>query len=269
MLLDIAQLARSTFYYHCSKETKPDKYEKEKEDILRIFRDENKCRRGYRTITKELNKCYTINHKTVARLMNEMGLFCMVRAKRYSSYAGVIGEIAPNLLNREFEASEPNKKWVTDVTEFNIFGQKLYLSTILDLFNREIISYTIAPRPRLSLVTNMLDNAISNLPYQYGELMIHSDQGWHYQSKQYRRKLKAKGITQSMSRKATCLDNAVIENFFGILKTELLYIQEFNSIEHFISELHNYIYYYNNRRIKAKFNYMSPVDYRTVFMQIA
>lgn len=233
-----------------------------KKEIIRIFRDENKCRRGYRTVTDELSKTCTINHKTVQRLMKDMGLYCMVRAKKYHSYKGDVGKIAPNLLNRNFAASKPNEKWVTDVTEFHLFGQKLYLSTILDLYNREIVSYTIAPRPRFSLVINMLDKAIEKLPEQH-ELILHSDQGWQYQMKQYQQRLKSNGIKQSMSRKGNCLDNAVIENFFGILKTELLYIQEFDSMEHFIKELHDYMYYYNYRRTKPKLKGMSPVDYRT------
>ena len=115
------------------------------------------------------------------------------------------------------------------------------------------------------MVLNMLDEAVGKLPHQASNLMLHSDQGWQYQMKKYQNKLKANKITQSMSRKATCLDNAVMENFFGILKTELLYIQEFNSIEHFIKELHEYIYYYNNLRTKKKYMSMSPIAYRTKF----
>jgi transposase InsO family protein len=194
--------------------------------------------------------------------MKEMGLFCMVRMKKYRSYKGDIGKVAPNLLNRDFHASKPNEKWVTDVTEFSLFGQKLYLSPILDLYNSEIISYTLSPSPRFSAVMSMLDEAIAKLPKEH-DLILHSDQGWQYQMKAYQRKLAANGISQSMSRKGNCLDNAVMENFFGILKTELLYIQQFNSIEHFIRELHEYIYYYNHRRTKQKLKGMSPVDYRT------
>ena len=265
MLLIIAKLAHSTYYYQVSQFDKPDKYADVKVDILSIFRDENKCRRGYRVITEELKKTRLINHKTVLILMREMGIYCMVRAKKYSSYKGKIGLVAPNLLNREFDAEHPNEKWVTDVTEFHLFGQKLYLSAILDLYNREIKSYTICHRPRMSMVLNMLDEAVGKLPHQASNLMLHSDQGWQYQMKKYQNKLKANKITQSMSRKATCLDNAVMENFFGILKTELLYIQEFNSIEHFIKELHEYIYYYNNLRTKKKYMSMSPIAYRTKF----
>jgi len=200
--------------------------------------------------------------------MKEMGLYCMVRAKKYRSYKGDVGKVAPNLLNRDFQTDKQNEKWVTDVTEFSLFGQKLYLSPILDLYNSEIVSYTISPSPRMSMVMNMLDDAISKLPKEHS-LILHSDQGWQYQMKNYQRKLVANGIQQSMSRKGNCLDNAVMENFFGILKSELLYLQQFDSMEHFISELHDYIHYYNYRRTKQKLKGMSPVDYRTHSTMVA
>ena len=212
-------------------------------------------------MTIELRKNRIINHKTVQRLMKEMGLYCMVRMKRYHSYKGDVGKVAPNLLNRNFQADQLNEKWVTDVTEFSLFGKKLYLSTILDLYNSEIVSYTICPHPRISMVMNMLENAIEKLPEQHN-LILHSDQGWQYQMKNYQHKLTTHKIRQSMSRKGNCLDNAVMENFFGILKSELLYIQEFESMEHFVQELHDYIYYYNYRRIKQKLKGLSPVQYR-------
>ncbi len=219
-------------------------------------------------MTIELRKKQIINHKTVQRLMKEMGLYCMVRMKKYHSYKGDVGKVAPNLLNRNFHAECSNKKWATDVTEFSLFGQKLYLSAILDLYNSEIVSYSVCPRPRMSMVMNMLDNAIEKLPDQH-DLILHSDQGWQYQMKKYQHKLVTNGIRQSMSRKGNCLDNAVMENFFGILKSELLYIQEFDSMEHFIQELHDYIHYYNYRRIKNKLKGMSPIEYRTHSSMVA
>ena len=200
--------------------------------------------------------------------MKQMGLYCMVRAKKYNSFGGKVGEIAPNLLDRDFEANMPNEKWVTDVTEFHLLGKKIYLSPILDLYNSEIVSYTISERPRMSMALNMLDAALEKLPEEHN-LMIHSDQGWHYQMKIYQNKLKSRNIKQSMSRRGNCLDNSVMENFFGILKTELIYIREFDSMEEFIKELHEYIYYYNNKRIKAKLEKMSPVEYRTHYLGAA
>jgi len=254
-------MARSTFYYHL-KRSGHDKYAEHKEILLRIYH-ENKGRYGYRRLTVEMNKQgYTINHKTVLKLMHQCGVKCQVRIKKYRSYKGESGRIAPDLLKRDFTARKPNQKWATDVTEFSLFGQKLYLSPIMDLYNREIISYNISDRPTFYQTMRMLDDAIRELP-DGTNLILHSDQGWQYQMKQYQFRLRQKGIRQSMSRKGNCLDNAVMENFFGLLKSELLYLQKFTSVDHFRQELEEYIDYYNNKRIKAALNNMSPVLYRT------
>ena len=193
--------------------------------------------------------------------MKALGLICRARMKKYRSYKGNVGKIAPNLLNRDFHADKPNQKWVTDVTEFSLFGEKLYLSTILDLHSSNLVSYTISDRPVLSMVTTMLDKAFAKIP-DGTDLILHSDQRWQYQHKQYQRMLREKGIRQSMSRKGNCPDNAVIENFFGLLKSELLYLQEFQSMEHFKQELVEYLDYYNNRRIKAKLKGLPPAIHR-------
>ena len=238
-----------------------DKYGREKAEIAAIFH-ENKGRYGYRRITIALrSRGICLNHKTVQRLMKELGLICRVRMKKYRSYKGEVGKTAPNLLNRDFFAERPNQKWATDVTEFSLFGRKLYLSPILDLHNGYLVSYTISERPVLSMVTSMLGKAFETIP-DGTELILHSDQGWHYQHKQYQRMLKSKGIRQSMSRKGNCLDNAVMENFFGLLKSELLYLRTFQSLDEFCQELIAYLEYYNHNRIKEKLNGLSPVQYR-------
>lgn len=247
---------------------RPDKYAGVKEAIQEIFH-QHKGRYGHRNIKKELDKKGFIHDpKTVLKLMNQLGIKCQVRMKKYKSYRGNVGKVAPNVLNRDFKAEKPNQKWVTDVTEFSLFGQKLYLSPILDLFNSEVISYTVKFRPTFDLIGDMLEQALEVLNPE-DKLILHSDQGWHYQMAKYQNTLKDRNITQSMSRKGNCLDNAVIENFFGILKTELLYLQEFESIDHFIEELHDYIYYYNNIRMKTKLKDLSPVVYRSQVQQAA
>ena len=257
----MAQLARSTYYYHEKRLTRADKYAEAKEALAVIYH-ENKGRYGYRRITAELrHRGFPLNHKTVQRLMKALGLVCRVRMKKYHSYKGEVGKIAPNLLERNFEVEKPNQKWVTDVTEFSLLGQKLYLSPILDLCSRDIVSYSISDKPVLSMVTEMLDKAFARIP-DGTNLILHSDQGWQYQHKQYQRMLKAKGIQQSMSRRGNCLDNAVIENFFGLLKSELLYLQKFESMEHFKKELVDYLDYYNNRRSKAKLKGLPPAIHR-------
>ncbi len=268
LLLEIAQLPRATFYYHLKRMQKADKYAQEKTEIAAIYH-ENKGRYGYRRITMVLrSRGFLLNHKTVQRLMRELGLVCRVRIKKYRSYKGEVGKIAPNLLNRDFHAEKPNLKWVTDVTEFSLFGQKLYLSPILDLHNGYLVTYTISERPVLNMVTSMLNKAFESIP-DGTDLILHSDQGWQYQHKAYQQMLREKGIRQSMSRKGNCLDNAVMENFFGLLKSELLYLQEFESMEHFKQELVDYLEYYNNRRIKTKLKGLPPALHRQQALSVA
>ena len=194
--------------------------------------------------------------------MEEEGLTSKVRMKKYRSYRGQVGKIAPNIIDRDFKADRPNQKWTTDITEFALFGKKLYLSPILDMFNGEIVSYDISTAPALPQVMNMLEKAFAKVKETKG-IIFHSDQGWQYQHTYYQKTLKNHGIIQSMSRKGNCLDNSVMENFFGLLKSELLYLQEFKSLEDFEKKLYEYIYYYNNKRIKLKLKGMSPVEYRT------
>ena len=267
-LIKLANIKRSTYYYWIKNANRADKYAEIKPIISSIFH-EHKGRYGYRRITLELrNRGYQINHKTIQSLMKELGLKSLVRMKKYRSYKGNVGKIASNILKRDFTATRPNEKWVTDITEFHLFGEKLYLSPVLDLFNGEIIAYNMEKRPVYPLVSKMLKQAFTRL--SEGEFpILHSDQGWHYQMNPYAQALKEHGITQSMSRKGNCLDNAVMENFFGLLKSELLYLQEFESMEHFKRELEQYIDYYNHNRIKAKLKGLSPVQYRNHAQQVA
>ena len=262
-------MARSTFYYWLKVIQSRDKYLEEK-DIIKYIYTKNKGIYGYRRITIELRKFdYTLNHKTVQRLMQEMGLKSKIRVKKYKSYrGGDESRVAPNILNRQFNASKPNEKWVTDITEFKLFGKKFYLSPILDLFNGEIISYEIRSSSAFDLVLETVKKALKR-KNEEDVLMLHSDQGWHYRMEGYREILKKNNIIQSMSRKANCWDNSVMENFFGHLKSELFYLQKFKSIEHFISELEKYIDYWNNRRVKVNLNGLSPVQYRTQFQLCA
>lgn len=261
-LVAYAEIPRSTFYDIAKKLDLSDPDADLKAEIQAIY-DEHEGRYGYRRIRDELaNRGQKVNHKKVQRIMKELALKCIVRMKKYKSYKGTVGKIAPNILDRNFTAEAPNEKWVTDITEFKLFGEKLYLSPILDLFNGEIITFTIGSRPTYSLVSEMLEKALERLPEEH-QLLMHSDQGWHYQMKQYRHALESRGIVQSMSRKGNCYDNSVMENFFGIMKSEFLYLKEFESVEQFKLELENYITYYNTKRIKAKLKGMSPIQYRT------
>lgn len=209
-----------------------------------------------------------INHKVVQRLMQELGLKSVVRPKKYRSYRSENHVKVPNLLNREFTADGPNQKWTTDVTEFKVKGEKLYLSPVMDLYNGEIVAYELKKRPDYPLVGRMLDKALKTLDGKQAPL-LHSDQGWHYKMPAYRKKLATKGIKQSMSRKGNCLDNAAMESFFATLKTELFYTRKFSSIWDLGFEVYRYINYYNLTRIKSRLNGLSPVQYRTRAMELA
>ena len=246
--------------------SKVNKDEKNKDIIAKIKEIFNfhKGRYGYRRITLELhNQGYIINHKKVYRIMVKFNLVPIVRRKRkYSSYKGTVGKIANNLIDRKFDADKPNNKWYTDVTEFKLNGEKIYLSPILDGYNQEVISYNISKSPNLEQINDMLNKAFIDKSLK--GLIFHSDQGWQYQHQSYQKKLKDKKIKQSMSRKGNSMDNGLMENFFGILKTEMFYDQEYkyNSIDDLIKAINEYIYYYNYDRIKAKLKGLSPVQFR-------
>lgn len=263
-VLKITQMKRSTFYYQLQQLAVTDKYAEIKQHIKAIY-DQHKGRYGYRRITTELkNLGIQINHKAVQSLMDVLKLKSLVRPKKYCSYKGEEGKKAKNILKRNFKASAPNKKWVTDITEFKVKGEKLYLSPILDLFNGEIIAYEIARTPAYKMVQNMLDKAYERLGKK-DKPILHSDQGWHYQMMAYQESVSLKGIKQSMSRKGNCYDNAAMESFFAVLKTEFFYLNQFESVDQLEEGIKEYIDYYNNDRIKLKLNGKSPVKYRTQF----
>ncbi len=263
-MLERKEMARSTFYYHTKRMKEPDPYESLRIQIERIYR-ENRGRYGYRRITAQLcNEGICVNHKLVQKLMSQMELRAKRRRQHYHSYKGEIGRVAPNILERNFKADKPNTKWTTDVTQVNIHDRKIYLSPILDMYNGEVISYSTSYSPDLRMVTTMLKKAFDKYESLDG-LVFHSDQGWHYQHYRYQKMLSEKGIIQSMSRKGNCLDNAMMENFFGLMKTELLYTQEWESVEQFEQALRKYIHYYNNDRIKLRLKGKSPVQYRTLY----
>ena len=266
ILLKIIKLARSTYYYQLKQLNKSDKNHDIKDEIQAIF-TEHKGNYGYRRMTLELrNRGFVVNHKKVQRLMKILGLSARIRRKRkYSSYQGEIGKKADNLIQRQFEASNPMEKCYTDVTEFAIpaSSQKLYLSPVLDGFNSEIIAYNLSTSPNLIQVKDMLEQTFTEEYYE--NTILHSDQGWQYQHDFYHHFLEDKGIQPSMSRKGNSPDNGMMESFFGILKSEMFYGYEksFTSLEQLEQAIVDYIDYYNNKRIKVKLKGLSPVQYRT------
>ncbi|WP_440588335.1 IS3 family transposase, partial [Bordetella genomosp. 5] len=260
-LLRVAELSRSTFYYHLKVLDAADPYAELKQRIGAIFA-RHKGRYGYRRITAVLRQAGDlVNHKTVQKLMQALGLKSLVRAKKYRSYRGQSHHVATNVLARDFEAARPHEKWVTDVTEFNVRGEKLYLSPVMDLYNGEIVAYETSRRPVFTLVSNMLKKALARLR-PTDRPVLHSDQGWQYQQPTYRHMLAARSVTQSMSRKGNCLDNAAMESFFGTLKAEFFHLNRFEGIEQLQAGIRQYIRYYNHDRIKLKLKGLSPVQYR-------
>ena len=266
ILLKIIKLARSTYYYQLKQLNKSDKNHDIKDEIQAIF-TEHKGNYGYRRMTLELrNRGFVVNHKKVQRLMKILGLSARIRRKRkYSSYQGEIGKKADNLIQRQFEASNPMEKCYTDVTEFAIpaSSQKLYLSPVLDGFNSEIIAYNLSTSPNLIQVKDMLEQTFTEEYYE--NTILHSDQGGQYQHDFYHHFFKNKGIQPSMSRKGNSPDNGMMESFFGILKSEMFYGYEksLQSLKQLEQAIVDYIDYYNNKRIKVKLKGLSPVQYRT------
>lgn len=277
VLLDISGLKRSTYYYTLNKLDKDTKNDDIMNTIIDIYYA-HKARYGYRRITLELiNRGYIVNHKKVKRLMSKMGLYARTPKAKYKSYKGDMNGTVKNLVldkvidevkhktyyERNFKTERCNEIWSTDVSEFHIAAGKLYLSPILDLHNREIVSYNIFTSPNYEQIKDMLAKAFNKYKDLKG-LILTSDQGWQYQMQEYHKALEEKGIIQSMSRKGNCLDNSPMENFFGKMKNEMFYGYEytFNTLEKLKKEMEDYISFYNNQRITEKLKGLTPVEYR-------
>ena len=261
LLLETVGLPRSTFYYHAGRES-ADRYADVRPSIREIYgRTRNGM--GYRQVRNVLRKeqGLRISRKTVRKLMREEGLLCRIRRPHYNSYKGETGRVAGNLLNRDFAADGPFEKLVTDVTEFVLPGCKAYLSPVMDLYNNEIVSWSVSKSQHMKTIDEMMDGLYEKLPEGAGSL-LHSDQGWQYQQKSYQRRLAEHGIAQSMSRKATCLDNACMEGFFGHMKDEFYRGQRFSCFEAFKDELDDYIVYWNTRRRQERLNGLTPEEFR-------
>lgn len=264
-LLSVAGLARSTFYYHVAAAKKPEEHDVALKIAVQRAYDRHRGRYGYRRVTAELRSIGSaVNHKRVQRIMGELNLRSIARVKQYRAFRGAESVNAANLLNRQFTAHRPNQKWVTDVTQFRINNEKLYLSPVVDLFNGEVISYDVSRRPLFAMVQRMVDRAVSRL--RPGEQpILHSDQGWQYRMPVYAKALVGSGLRMSMSRKGNCYDNAPAESFFGALKAEFYHPNKFETVEALAAGLASYIDYYNNDRIKLRLGGLSPVQYRQKF----
>lgn len=241
--------------------------------ILEI-RKENKDF-GYRRIYGVLRKQgLIVNRKRVQRIVQKLGLQVTSftrKSRKYKSYKGKVGKVAPNRIRRRFDTHIPHQKITTDTTEFKYYDiddkgrmiiKKLYFDPFMDMCNREIISYGVSRRPSAENIMNALNEAIKITSDSKFRRIFHSDQGWAYQMKAYSYRLKENKIFQNMSRKGNCLDNSIMENFFGIMKQEMYYGVIYYSYEQLKEAIDQYIKYYNEKRIKEKLGWMSPVEYR-------
>ncbi|MBQ0071910.1 MAG: IS3 family transposase [Spirochaetales bacterium] len=250
-------------YLHWEKTADEDADAGLREKVKRIFVDTGRIY-GFRRIILALRKeGLTVNHKKVRRLMREMDLVPRMQKaeKRYSSYKGTVGKVAKNVLKRKFDVKEPDTVWTSDVTEFKTGEGKVYLSPITDLCTGAIISYMYSASPNMDMVMTMLRTAITAHPCIDG-LVFHTDQGWQYQHATFVNCLKANDIIQSMSRKGNCIDNCKMETFFGHMKREMYYGREFKTKQELFDAIDEYIRFYNEERIQAKLNGLSPVEFR-------
>lgn len=262
-ILEVLNLKRST-YYKCKKQ-KTDKDIYIKNLILGEFLKSNKTY-GYRRITYSLNNMgLKINHKKVYRLMKTLQIKSIYQKKQnhYITCYKVRNYNTQNLLQGNFYAEKPYQKWVTDITEFSICGRKIYFSPIIDLFNQEIISYSIFKTPSITPVLNMIDSACGKI-HLNNNLILHTDNGWQYKNNLFKNKINEYQLKHSVSRPGKCHDNAIAENIFGIIKKEFVFSNKFTSFQEFRKSFEEYIFYYNNIRIKNKFK-TSPVKHKAHF----
>lgn len=219
---------------------------------------------GYRRMALFINHFNQNNYsiKYIRRLMIKLNIKANIRRKRYNYVKTKPEQIGENILNRDFKALAPNQKWLTDVTEFKIVGQKqkLYLSAIIDLFDKSIITYKLSTKNDNKLVFDTFNEATKLYPK--AKPIFHSDRGFQYTSKVFKFKLDKQGMIQSMSRVGKCIDNGPMEAFWGTLKSEMYYLNKFYTIEALKEAIEEYIKFYNNKRLQAKLKCLAPMEYR-------
>ncbi len=214
-------------------------------------------------MTMNFNKtlCNKFNHKRIYRLMKSANLQAVIRRKRKRYIQSTPQITAENILNRKFSEATPNKKWLTDVTEFKLTnGTKAYLSGILDLGDNSIVSYVLGKSNNNQLVFDTFDLAIKNNPTS--KPLFHSDRGFQYTSKSFKLKLDSISAIQSMSRVGRCIDNGPMEGFFGIIKSEMYYLKKFHTFDELKLAIDDYIEFYNNKRLQKKLKGLTPMEYR-------
>lgn len=265
LLCEIANVQRSSYYKWLNKKTT--KNFKENELILKTIKEiheENGSIYGYRRMTLNIadRLGIKVNHKRVYRIMKENNLLSVIRRRRKYFYRKTTQQhVSENILNRKFYANKPNEKWLTDVTEFKYgVNKKAYLSAIIDLYDNSIVAYTVGHSNNNKLVFENLDLALKELNGE--KPLIHSDRGFQYTSHGFFWKINKYGLTHSMSRVGRCLDNAPMEGFFGILKSEKYYLNKYKDYDILKRDIENYINFYNNDRLQKKLDAKSPLAFR-------
>ncbi len=224
---------------------------------------------GYRQMTVAINRLHNThyNKKRICRLMQILHIKSVCRVRKKTYIPSTPETVAENVLNREFYADAPNEKWLTDVTEFKFYAgpevKKLYLSAILDLYDRRIVAYKIGLSNNNQLVFDTFDEAVSLNPNAHP--LFHSDRGFQYTSKSFHSKLMNARMRQSMSRVGKCIDNGPMEGFWGILKSEMYYLKKFTSREELTDAIENYISFYNTRRFQKKLHCMTPMEFHHAY----
>jgi putative transposase len=263
-LCDIADITRSSYYKWLNRpESEADR------DNAVILREmislyiNVRGIYGYRRMMLNINRIFgkQYNHKRIYRLMKSVNMKSVIR-KRKKNYIPSTPQItAENILNREFQIDRPNQKWLTDVTEFKLAnGKKAYLSAILDLGDRSIVSYVLGHTNDNQLVFETFDIAVAANPA--AKPLFHSDRGVQYTNRQFKYKLDSIGATQSMSRVGRCIDNGPMENFWGILKSEMYYLRKFHTYEELKQAIDEYMNFYNLRRLQNNLKGLTPIEYR-------
>ncbi|MFS1518426.1 IS3 family transposase [Bacillus sp. SCS-151] len=264
LLCEVAGITRGAYYKWLKR--KPSAQELQNEEIIKemmVLHKKVDGIYGYRRMTLNINRKFeeNFNYKRIYRLMKVACIQSVIRRKKNSYKSSTPQHVAENVLNREFTAEKPNEKWVTDVTEFKYgVSKKAYLSAILDLYDGSIISYVLGNSNNNLLVFNTLDRAIDQLNGDYP--LIHSDRGFQYTSKGFKRKIDAAKMTQSMSRVGRCIDNGPMESFWGALKCEKYYLNKYENFEELSQAIEDYIHFYNYDRYQKRLNGLSPMEYR-------
>ena len=259
-------ICRSAYYKWLKRE--PSKNQQINEQLIewikQLYEEQNGIL-GYRQMTITINRRYKVkyNKKRIRRLMQILHLKSVCRKKKYKYIKSTPEVTAENILNRQFYADAPNEKWLTDVTEFKYYEgeevKKLYLSAILDIYDRRIVAYKIGTSNNNQLVFDTFDEAVENNPTAHP--LFHSDRDFQYTSKHFQHKLLQAGMRQSMSRVGRCIDNGPMEGYWGILKSEMYYLKKFTSKEELTEAIENYINFYNTERFQLKLKCMTPMEF--------